>query len=207
MTGTASAAALLGWTAAACVVALHLPQVWRTAVRGRTAGVPASRAWVAIGVSLVWLGYGLFGGGLVQVVLNGTCLALNALLLTRLVGDRREALAGGALTLLGGAAVVAVGATAGMLPLGVVGAVVGTVVYLPQLLALRSAPDTDGVSVVSLWLQAASGSCWIGYGVLRDETVVWAPNVAVLLVTAWTLVLLQARRTGPVGVPSLSPSA
>jgi uncharacterized protein with PQ loop repeat len=202
-----SLADALGWTAAACVVALHLPQVHRTVVQGRTAGVPSSRAWVAIAVSLVWLGYGLYGGGAVQVVLNGTCLALNGLLLTRLVRSRREALCGAALTGLGAAAVVAVGSTAGMLALGVIGAAVGTVVYLPQLLALRTAAHADGVSPLSLWLQGVSGSCWIGYGVLRSEAVVWAPNVAVLLVTAWTLVLLRDRRARPVLVPSLSASA
>jgi len=194
----------LGWTAAACVVGLHLPQVWRTVVHGRSEGVPAARAWVAIGVSLVWLGYGLFGGGLVQVVLNGTCLVLNALLLRRLVPGRRHAVAGSVLTALAAAGVIAVGSTAGMLALGVVGAVVGTVVYLPQLLALRTATEVDGVSALSLWLQGVSGSCWIGYGVLRDEVVVWSPNVAVLLVTAWTLALLRLRRTAPEPLPSLS---
>lgn len=194
----------LGWTAAACVVGLHLPQVWRTVVHGRSAGVPASRAWVAIGVALVWLGYGAFGGGLVQVVLNGTCLVLNGLLLRRLVPHRRHAVVGTALTALAAAAVLLVGSTAGMLALGVIGAVVGTVVYLPQLLALRAAVEVDGVSAVSLWLQGVSGACWIGYGVLRDEVVVWSPNVAVLLVTAWTLALLRVRRTGLGLAPSLS---
>lgn len=194
----------LGWTAAACVVGLHLPQVWRTVVHGRTEGVPAARAWVAIVVALVWFGYGVFGGGLVQLVLNGTCIVLNALLLRRLVPSRRHAAVGIALTVLAGAAVLVVGSVGGMLPLGVVGALVGTVVYLPQLLALRSAVEVDGVSTVSLWLQAASGSCWIGYGVLRDEVVVWSPNVAVLLVTAWTLALLRVRRSGLVLAPSLS---
>ena len=158
-----------------------------------------SKRWVAIGVSLVWLGYGLYGGGAVQVALNGTTLVLNGLLLVRLVPGRRHAVAGLLGTLLAATAVWWVGSTAGLLPLGVIGAAVGTVVYLPQLLALRTAHHVDGVSAASLWLQGVSGSCWIGYGVLRSEVVVWTPNVFVLLTTALSLLLLRSRRT-PVAV-------
>jgi hypothetical protein len=72
------------WVGTALIVTLNLPQVWRTCVHGRTAGVPASRAWVAIGVAMIWLGYGLYRSIAVQVVLNALVLAMNAALLTRL---------------------------------------------------------------------------------------------------------------------------
>lgn len=189
-----SLAELLGWTAAACVVALHLPQVWRTLVRGRTAGVPAARGWVAVAVSLVWLGYGLYGGGAVQVALNTTTLALNGLLLVRLVRSRRHLLTGLLASALCGLGVVALGESTGLAGLGVVGAVSGTVLYLPQLLALRTTRDAGGVSAAALWLQGVSSACWIGYGLLRAEPAVWSPNVVGLVTTASTLLLLRLRR-------------
>jgi uncharacterized protein with PQ loop repeat len=190
----------LGWAATTCVIGLHLPQVWRTCVRGRTAGVPSARAWVAMAVSVVWLGYGLYGGGVVQVVLNGTTLVLNAALLVRLLPGRgvRPALAGVALVVLSVLAVVGLGERSGLVAVGVLGAVAGTVIYLPQLLALRSAHAVDGVSPVSLWLQLCSGSCWLGYGFLRHEAVVWTPNVVVLVTTVWSLAVLRRRTAVPV---------
>lgn len=189
----------LGWTATACVIGMHLPQVWRTCVRGRTAGVPSARAWVAMAVSVVWLGYGLYGGGVVQVVLNGTTLVLNAALLTRLLPGRGvgPALGGVVLVVLSVLAVLGLGERGGMVAVGVLGATSATVVYLPQLLALRRAHAVDGVSPVSLWLQACSGSCWFGYGVLRHEAVVWSPNVFVLLITVLSLVALRRRTAVP----------
>lgn len=189
----------LGWAATTCVIGLHLPQVWRTCVRGRTAGVPSSRAWVAMAVSVMWLGYGLYGGGVVQVVLNGTTLVLNAALLARLLPGRgaRPALAGLGLVVVSTAAVVALGEAYGLVAVGVLGAVAGTVIYVPQLVALLRSTAVDGVSPVSLWLQGVSGSCWLGYGLLRDEVVVWIPNVFVLVTTAWSLAVLRRRTAVP----------
>lgn len=203
-----SLALWLGWAATTCVIALHLPQVWRTCVRGRTAGVPSSRAWVAMAVSVMWLGYGLYGGGVVQVVLNGTTLVLNALLLARLLPGRgvRPALAGLGLVVASVLGVVGLGEWRGLFAVGVLGAVAGTVIYVPQLLAVRTATAVDGVSPVSLWLQGVSGSCWLGYGLLRDEVVVWTPNVFVLITTAWTLAVLR-RRTAVPAVPVVREAA
>jgi uncharacterized protein with PQ loop repeat len=196
-----------GWAAAVCVITLHLPQIWRSVVQGRIEGVPAARAWVVIAVSLLWLGYGLYGGGVVQIVLNGTVLVLNVLLVARLVPSRRHALVGGGLSVVAAAGVLAVGEAYGRLPLGVVGAVAGTVIYVPQLLTLRRTHHVDGVSPASLWLQAVSGVCWIVYGGLRLEAVVVVPNLAVLATTAWSLVLLRERRaTAPGGVVEPSPA-
>lgn len=194
-----SVALALGWSATACVIGLHLPQVWRTCVRGLTAGVPSARAWVSMAVSVVWLGYGLYGGGVVQVVLNSVTLVLNALLLTRLLPGRgvRPALGGASLLGLSVLAVVGLGERSGLVAVGVLGALAGTVIYLPQLLALRGAHAVDGVSPVSLWLQGCSGACWLGYGLLRHEPVVWSPNVFVLVLTGWSLVVLRRRTAVP----------
>lgn len=191
----------LAWVGTACIVALNLPQVWRTCVRGRTAGVPAARAWVAIAVAVVWLAYGLYGGIAVQVVLNAAAIALNAALLGRLA-TRSTA----TLLWLGGlgatvAGTVLLHGVGGVLAVGVAGAVTGTGMCLPQLLALRGATGTDGVSAASLHLQAAGGACWLVYGLLRSEAVVWTPNVAVLLTTGWTLVLLRGARAAAGSLP------
>jgi uncharacterized protein with PQ loop repeat len=187
-------ALVLGWLGTACVVGLNLPQVWRSCVQGRTQGLPASRFWVALAVSAVWLGYGLYGGGLVQVVLNSSTLVLNTWLLAALPAARRATARWAPVLLATAGAVVVLGQSGGREAVGLAGAAVGTGVYLPQLLALRRHHhDLDGVSRTTLWLQGAGGSCWLGYGALRAETVVWVPNVFVLLTTAATLVLLEGR--------------
>lgn len=201
-----SVADVLGWCAAACVVALYLPQVWRTRVHGLTHGVPASRAWVAVCCCIVWCGYGLAGGGLVQVVLNVVLIALNLLLLSALVRDLGAALPGLALVVGTTWAVGLLALLGGKDLVGAAGAVSATVVYLPQALALRRPGAADGVSALSLQLQGLSGLLWVGYGGLRAEEVVWLPNLVVMGVTAWTLLLLRDRRTEPVLVPSLSAS-
>lgn len=199
----------LGWLGTALVVGLNLPQVWRSCVQGRTDGLPASRFWVAVLVSLVWLGYGLYGGGLVQVVLNACTTSLNAALLLALPADRRDTARWAPAAVVTALVVVTLGQAGGRAAVGLVGAVVGAALCLPQLLALRHRHvGTDGVSDASLWLQAAGGTCWLGYGVLRAETVVWVPNVFVLATTAATVGLLRVRRRSlPVAASSRAAAA
>ncbi len=181
-------ALVFGWVGTLLILSFNIPQVWRTCVLGHTAGVPTSRAWVAIAVATLWLGYGLAGGGVIQVVLNGATITLNVLLLAglRATAERRG------LLLVAVTAVLAFGLVdeGGKAAIGLVGAVVGAAVYVPQLLALRRSGPVDGVSRLALHLQLAGGACWLLYGGLREETVVWAPNVVVILTTAWTILLL-----------------
>ena len=179
---------LVGWVGTLLVLSMNLPQIWRTCVRGQVAGVPAARAWVAVSVATVWLGYGLYGGGVIQIALNAGVIALNLALLTRLVRGSQPG--GAALVLIAGVLTVALGETGGKLAIGTVGAVIGAGVYLPQLLALRTHGPSGGVSVLSLWLQGAGAGCWLAYGLMRSEVVVWSPNVILLGTTAWTLLLL-----------------
>ncbi len=186
-------ALVFGWIGTVLIVSFNLPQVWRTCVRGLASGVPSSRAWVAIAVATLWLGYGLAGGGVIQVVLNSATIALNVLLLAglRAITERRG------LLLVAVAAVLTfvLVEQGGMAAVGLVGAVVGAAVYVPQLLALRRSGPVDGVSRLALVLQLASGLCWLLYGGLRGETVVWAPNVVVIITTAWTILLLPRQPT------------
>jgi uncharacterized protein with PQ loop repeat len=167
---------------------LNLPQVWRTCIKGLSAGVPASRAWVAIAVAEVWLGYGLYRTIAVQVVLNAIVLLLNVALLTRLPRARSTAWMAG----LVGTAIAVVGfhSLGGSLAVGTAGAVSGSLLCLPQLLAVRRTSDIDGISRASLWLQVMGAGCWLTYGLLRLETVVWIPNIFVLTTTLATLALL-----------------
>lgn len=203
----------LGWLGTALIVGLNVPQAWRSCVHGRTEGLPAARFWVAALASVVWLGYGLYGGGAVQVVLNTCTLTLNSALLLALPAHRRATGRWAPVAAATALGVVALGETGGMSAVGVAGALVGTGMCLPQLLALRHRHvGTDGVSSATLWLQGAGGACWLGYGVLRDETVVWVPNVFVVVTIAATLALLQARRAAlapalePVPVTAPSPA-
>ncbi len=193
---------LVGWVGTLLVLSMSLPQVWRTCIQGQVAGVPAARAWVAVSVATMWLGYGLYGGGIIQVVLNSGVIALNLALLTRLV--RGVPTGGAALVLAALALTVALGESGGKVAVGSVGAVIGAGVYLPQLLALRKHGPAGGVSALSLWLQGAGAACWMVYGLLRSEVVVWSPNVVLIATTAWTLVLLSAApRARESAVPAL----
>ena len=67
---------------------------------------------------------------------------------------------------------------------------IGAGVYVPQLLALRTHGPAGGVSALSLWLQGAGAGCWLVYGLMRGEVVVWTPNLVLLGTTIWTLALL-----------------
>lgn len=194
----------LGWLGTALIVGLNLPQVWRSCVLRRTEGLPASRFWVALLASVVWLGYGMYGGGLVQVVLNTCTGSLSTALLLALPTARRETARWAPVVAATALGVVALGELGGLRAVGVAGALVGTGMCLPQLLALRHRrTGTDGVSAATLWLQGAGGACWLGYGLLRAEAAVWVPNVSVLLTTAATLALLRSRRRSvPVTAPS-----
>lgn len=176
------------WVGTALIVTLNLPQVWRTCVQGLSAGVPAARAWVAIAVAEVWLGYGLYSAIAVQVVLNATVLLLNAALLTRLPRTRTRFW--GLAVLATGLGVALLHAGGGTLAVGAAGALSGSLLCLPQLLAVRRTDAVDGVSRASLWLQTAGALCWLTYGLLRLETVVWVPNVFVLATTVATLVTI-----------------
>ena len=184
----------LGWVGTVLILAFNVPQVWRTCVLGRTEAVPPLRAWVAVAVAVVWLGYGLAGGGVIQVVLNGATILLNLLLAA---GLRGRGSATGTLLVVGAAlTTVSLGALGGLHAIGAFGAAVGSVVYVPQLLALRRARSADGVSPLALALQIGGALCWLGYGLLRREPEVCVPNAFVLATTAWTRVLL--RRVEPV---------
>ena len=187
-------ALLLGWVGTVLILSFNVPQVWRTCVDGRTDGVPPMRAWVAIAVAVVWLGYGLAGGGLVQVVLNGATILLNLLLVVGLRG--REAGRGTLLVAAAAVTTLALGAMGGRHAIGAVGAAVGSGVYLPQLLALRRTGSADGVSAVALALQVSGALCWLGYGLLRNEPEVWVPNAFVLLTVVWTQALLRTALVG-----------
>lgn len=176
------------WVGTALIVTLNLPQVWRTCVQGLSAGVPASRAWVALAVAEVWLGYGLYRSIAVQVVLNAIVLLLNAALLVRLPRTRTRFWS--CTLLASGLGVVALHAAGGAVAVGAAGALSGSLLCLPQLLAVRRTDAVDGVSRASLWLQTAGALCWLTYGLLRLETVVWVPNVFVLATTIATLLTI-----------------
>ncbi len=183
---------LVGWVGTLLVLSMNLPQIWRTCVRGQVAGVPAARAWVAVSVATMWLGYGLYGGGIIQVALNSGVIVLNLALLSRLVrGEPTDARLRGVLLVVAAVGLTLVlGESGGKVAVGTVGAVIGAGVYLPQLLALRTHGPSGGVSALSLWLQGAGAGCWLAYGLMRSEVEVWTPNVVLLGTTVWTLLLL-----------------
>jgi uncharacterized protein with PQ loop repeat len=215
--------AVLGFAAAALSISLVWPQVWLSCRRGRTRGLSPTACWLAVGLNLCWLTFGLLAGDPAQVVTNvvvgtGNSAVLAALLLsqpslrTRAVLLRSAAgsacLAGVA---LGGAvAVVVFGAAPGM-----VAPVLGTVVSVvagaaacvqPLTMLLDRARDLSGISPTRWRLGACANASWIGYGWLRAQPTVFLASAVGLSCALVVCTLLVVRRQRPaVALPGRRP--
>lgn len=189
-----------GCLAGALSLAVSVPQVWTTCVRGRTAGLPASRFWLSALQSLCWLVYGVVAPDPTQVVVNLVCgamaMALLAAVLRGVPGERRTVapwtgVTAGWLVLCAGGALLD-----GPVAVGVLGALVGLGVHVPQLLHLLRHPGaaTDGVSRAATLVAMAAAAAWATYGGLRGELLVLLPAAVGLVLLTWSLVAL--RRAG-----------
>jgi uncharacterized protein with PQ loop repeat len=203
--------ALCGWVGTFFSVGLNVPQVWRTCVRGRTSGLSPVRFWIAVINASIWLLYGVYGGGLVQVVNNGANLVLCTTVLAFLlpVTPRREQRIGTwvvtSLAVL--ALTVVVGEIGGLGAVGILATIPSVAMAVPQLVRLLRRPteSTAGVSVLSCWFALIGKLNWLVYGVARHEWPVIVGSAPVAAILAWTLVLLarsdrnEASTAAPVG--------
>lgn len=183
---------LLGYVGTTTSIALSVPQVWRTCVRGETAGVPLAVPWLRVTSSVGWLVYGVLGGGPIQIVCNTGIAVMSLALILRLMGVVSQ----GWLHSLGWMAIAGAWGTMvaetshlwGLTVAGTLASALALLSNLPQLVALvRAAPgESAGVSLPSLWISVGCNTVW---------TLYWVENHHPLLITlssvvSWTTVCL-----------------
>ena len=168
--------AALGSTAAALGITVVWPQVWLSCRHGRTRGLSPTGSWLAVGLNLCWLTFGLLVG-------DGPQIATHAV-----VG------AGNTAVLVLGAGTVAVAAVLSAVVTGV-----GIVAALPQLLGILfdRIQDLSGMSPARWYLGAGSCASWTAYGWLTGQPTVWLSAGFGLVCAVATCAVLQNRRTAP----------
>jgi uncharacterized protein with PQ loop repeat len=206
--------AALGFAAAALSISLVWPQVWLSCRRGRTRGLSPTACWLAVGLNVCWMTFGLLAGDPAQVVTNvvvgiGNSAVLVALLLTqpqlrtRAVLLRSAAGAAGLATVAAsgvGAVVVFGAASATVAP--VLGAVVSLVAAAaacvqPLTLLLDRTVDLSGISATRYRLGACANASWVGYGWLREQPEVFLASGIGLGCALVVCTLLVTRRRTP----------
>jgi uncharacterized protein with PQ loop repeat len=206
---------LIGWVAAALSVLLTWPQIVLSCVKGRTLGLSATACWLAVGLNLCWLTYGVLLRDPVQMATNVVCGAGNLAILVALLVHQPSLRAGRAVAATGwGAAALALsagtaltaastfgvsGSAAGS-ALGTVISAVGIFSYLPQLTALLRdrAQDMSGMSMTRWRLATGSSGLWTCYGLLMGQPAVWALSLFGLCCNLLVCYLLVAgNRTVP----------
>jgi uncharacterized protein with PQ loop repeat len=202
---------VFGWLGAALSMSLPWPQVLRSCVQRRTTGLSATACWLGVAMPIGWITYGLLAGQQVQVVTNlvtGTAglAILTVLLITRgELRTRRSLLvssAGAAAVLAASAGsailsrVPAIGPARVSLVLGALLAVSAIISAVPQPLALLRdrSQDLSGLSAARWRLAAASGACWLRYGVTSGQFAVWLSASVGLTASVVVLAVLSARR-------------
>ena len=161
----------------ACNAVKAVPQFVRTAVRGRVAGLSGAAVWLAVTANVLWLCFGIAIGDRAFVALGLVTTALTAgtaarfVRVTGLAASARPA--GLALTACVACALLA--ATGSGLVLELLGAGLGVVVGLPQLLHLwrRRATTTDvsGVAQGEHVVVVVGQAAWTTYWLLRGHPV------------------------------------
>jgi uncharacterized protein with PQ loop repeat len=212
--------AALGFLAASLSIVVIWPQVWLSCRRGRTRGLSPTSCWLAVGLNLCWLTFGLLVGDTAQITTHAVVGAGNTAVLTALLAAQPQLRTGRMLlrTAAGfcGLAVLAAGSLAAVsmlgsdpatvaTTLGSVISLVGAAAALPQLLSLFDRnTDLSGLSPARWWLGAGSCASWVSYGWLLGQPIVWLSAGFGLGCALITCAVLRARGTAP--RPELRPA-
>ena len=209
--------AALGFLAAALSITVVWPQVWLSCRHGRTLGLSPTGSWLAVGLNLCWLTFGLLVGDAPQIATHAVVGAGNTAVLVALVRAqpqlrtgqqlRRTAAGAAGLAALAAGSVVAVvlgAATAAVAAgLSAVVTLVGIVAALPQLLGILfdRTQDLSGMSPARWYLGAGSCASWTAYGWLLGQPTVWLSAGFGLVCAVATCAVLWTRGTAPRAVP------
>jgi uncharacterized protein with PQ loop repeat len=208
--------AALGFAAATLSITVVWPQVWLSCRGGRTLGLSPTGSWLAVGLNLCWLTFGLLVGDGPQIATHAVVGAGNTAVLAALLRAQpqlrspqvlqRTATGAAGLAALAAGSLVAVvlgAATAAVAALlSAVVTVVGILAALPQLVGilLDRTRDLSGMSPARWYLGAGSCASWTGYGLLLGQPTVWLSAGFGLLCAVVTCAVLRSRRpTAPAG--------
>lgn len=196
-------AELIGVPAAIASMAIGLPQLYRLLVRRDSAGVSVLTWWLTLCAGATWVAHNLRHGEVAAAVANGWSALTAAGIVYRCYADTRDqpfAVAGVVL----GAVCVADAIAAVTMPdaLGWIAAVIGMVMFVPQVKQVLTRATSTGVSVGTWCLAIVASLLWAVYGVLHDDPAVVAPPVltgssALIIVVR---VLAQRRRAHDPGL-------
>jgi uncharacterized protein with PQ loop repeat len=209
--------AALGSTAAALSITVVWPQVWLSCRHGRTLGLSPTGSWLAVGLNLCWLTFGLLVGDGPQIATHAVVGAGNTAVLVALLRAqpqlrtrqqlRRTAAGAAGLAALaaGSVAAVVLGAATATVAAGLSAVVtlVGIVAALPQLLGILCdrTQDLSGMSPARWYLGAGSCASWTAYGWLLGQPTVWLSAGFGLVCAVATCAVLWTRGTAPCAVP------
>lgn len=209
--------AALGSTAAALSITVVWPQVWLSCRHGRTLGLSPTGSWLAVGLNLCWLTFGLLVGDGPQIATHAVVGAGNTAVLVALLRAqpqlrtrqqlRRTAAGAAGLAALaaGSVAAVVLGAATATVAAGLSAVVtlVGIVAALPQLLGILCdrTQDLSGMSPARWYLGAGSCASWTAYGWLLGQPTVWLSAGFGLVCAVATCAVLWTRGTAPRAVP------
>jgi uncharacterized protein with PQ loop repeat len=210
--------AALGFFSAALSISVVWPQVWRSCRHGRTLGLSPTTSWLAVGLNLCWLTFGLLTGDAAQVITHVVVGVGNTAVLAALLrahphlrrGPMLLRTAAGAWAL----AALAAGSALSVVLLAADPAAVATglsamtslvaaaaAVPQPMSLLLDPAQDISGLSPARWRLGAGSCASWMGYGWFVGEPVVWMSAGFGLACAVLMCALLRARPTAGVRAP------
>jgi uncharacterized protein with PQ loop repeat len=210
--------AALGFLAATLSITVIGPQIWLSCRHRRTNGLSPTACWLAVGLNLCWLTFGLLIGDPAQILTNAVVGTGNTAVLLALLLARPELRSAGMLrrTAVGAAVLVAlaVGSLASVVLLGAdpaaagtaLGAVIGVVgalAALPQPLSLLRdrTQDVSGVSETRWRLGAGSCGSWVAYGWLIEQPTMWLSAGFGLMCALTVCATLRVRREGAAGGP------
>lgn len=188
---------LAGTAAVASSLVFVWPQVARLARSRDPQGISVVGAlWAMAGFTL-WSAYGLQQARYPIFIANGQALVGFGIILALRVRHGDEVRGIRVIAVVTAVLLVLVGTLAPAAAVGAIAIVVSATGYLPQAVVAWRAIDVTGVSSLTYWLLAASGSLWILYGLSTGDFLVIAPNL--LIVPTATVIAVRASISGGVG--------
>ena len=202
--------AALGFLAAALSISVVWPQVWRSCRQGRTRGLSPTGTWLAVGLNLCWLTFGVLTGDPAQIATHTVVGAGNTAVLVALLVTQPHLRSGRALlrTATGalGLAALAAGSLAAVLLRGATAHRRGCdprLDRLPRRCGRRAAPAADPADATATWTCRGCrrpGGDWAPDRPPRGWATGWMENQPTVWLSAGFGLLCAVRRLrGPAG--------
>jgi uncharacterized protein with PQ loop repeat len=187
----------IGWIAALSSACVALPQGLRILATRSVAGISRLIWQMTLAGGIAWFVHGMVAGR-AQIIWPNAVLSLTSawvvIMVCRATGGSR----GGAFALPALGALLAVGIEAALGPVafGVAMFVPSAIGQISQLIAIRKAADTTGVSLSGLLVALACQILWLCYAFPAGESaiaVTATPTAALMVITISALQIKRAR--------------